>query len=459
MVKVAKRYVIWKNTLYLGACDQVRLAWPFELDEAASLGGVRHIELLVERNRVRMASCAPNASPDGAISLGIVGAGVMGTAIAALALSRGMTVHIADADAAALQRAGQTVFDLAGGDSPAMGRFKATADLDEIVACDVVLEAVVEDEMKKGALLCELEQCMPQGNLLATNTSTIPISRLARALRNPERLCGTHFFLPVAERPVVEVIFADDTSLEARAAAIGLAMALGRDALPAPDTAGFVVNRLMMPYVSEAMQLLTEGVEPELIERVAVDFGMPKGPLSLLDEIGLDTALDCGWVFAGAYEDRIAVSPLLVTMVKAGRLGRKTGAGFFRYRTQEFGKIDQEADPATAGIVARWAGPATATAAEDVATRLFLPMVFEGARMLEEHEQCLAADVDLGVVLGLGMARARGGPLFWCDRVGAGRVLKMAEPLRTLGLRMEPPATIRRMAERGMTFHGDTSNA
>ena len=449
-----------KNGLSLRAGENVRLAGLFALDDGAQGEGVPHTALLLEKNRRRMESFVSVASQQEPPVLGIVGAGVMGTAIAADALSRGVTVRITDVDEAALQRVGETVSCLLSSDDlSTRGRLKATGNLDEIVACDIVLEAVVEDEMKKGALLCDLDRRMPPESLLATNTSTIPISRLARSLQHPERLCGTHFFLPLCERPVVEVIFSDGTSPAARAAAIGLVMTLGRNSLLAPDAVGFVVNRLMMPYVSEGMQLLTEGVEPETIEGVAVDFGMPKGPLGLLDEVGLDTALDCGWVFSGAYEDRIAVSPLLVAMVKARRLGQKSGAGFFRYTPKENGEVERVADPAATEIVARWAGRATNATAEDVAARLFLPMVFEGARMLEEHEGCLAADVDLGAMLGLGMASARGGPLFWCDRVGAKRVLEIAEPLRSLGARMEPPEPLRRLAETGMTFYGQTGGS
>ena len=307
-----------------------------------------------------------------------------------------------------LHRGAERLINQVGKIRAASSRFGVTQDLDEIASCDMVLEAVVEDEMKKATLLRDLDARMPPQNLLATNTSTIPIGRLARALHNPERLCGTHFFLPLPERPMVEVIFSSDTSTQIRAAAIRFAAKLDRSAVLAPDVVGFVVNRLMMPYVSEAMQLLTEGVEFDVVEQVAVQFGMPKGPLSLLDEIGLDTALDCGWgVFAGAYEERIAVSPLLVAMVKAGRLGQKTAAGFFRYSTAEDGSLKQDADPVAAELVARWATTARTVAEEEVASRLFLPMVFEGTRILDEHDGCMPADIDLGGVLGLGMAPQR----------------------------------------------------
>ena len=235
------------------------------------------------------------------------------------------------------------------------------------------------------ARLRDIDRRLPRETLLATGTSTIPVGRLAQGLAHPERVCGVHFFLPVAERPVVEVIAGPATPAAACKKAVGLAAALGKEAISAPDVVGFLVNRLMLPYVSEAMQLLAEGVAEETIERAALDFGMPQGPLSLLDEIGLDTALDCGWVFAGAYEDRIAISPLLVALVKARRLGLKTRAGFFRYTRRDDGSFAQEIDPAVAaarsGAGRRRARSASADA---VAARLFLPMLFEGVRLLEE---------------------------------------------------------------------------
>lgn len=453
MVKLAKRDVLRKDAVSVRADSNVELAGPFRLDVEVARQGKLHIERLLELNRQRMASWDADCFGGEKLQLGITGAGVMGAAIAADALEHGMNVLLMDADEAALHRGAERVMKQVGKSGTPSSRFGVTQDLDEIASCEMVLEAVVEDEMKKAALLRDLDKRMPAEKLLATNTSTIPIGRLARALQNPDRLCGTHFFLPLPERPMVEVIFSSDTSTEIRAAAIRFAARLDRSVVLAPDAVGFVVNRLMMPYVSEAMQLLTEGVQFDVVEQVAVQFGMPKGPLSLLDEIGLDTALDCGWVFAGAYEERIAVSPLLVAMVKAGRLGQKTGAGFFRYSTAEDGSSRQVADPAAAELVARWATPANTVTEEEVASRLFLPMVFEGTRILDEHDRCVPADVDLGVVLGLGMAPQRGGPLFWCDQVGTQALLDIAAPFKGLGPRMEPPVPLQRMAEEETCFY------
>ena len=378
----------------------------------------------------------------------------MGTAIGAAALARGFHVRIIDVDRQASLRAPQAITGAARQHyGSATGSVATAEDLESITACDTVIESVVEDENKKVSVLRDLDQRMPPDRLLATNTSTLPIGRLARHLATPERLCGIHFFLPVPQRRAVELIFTECTRPATRSAAFNLAIALERDVLLAPDATGFIVNRLMMPYVAEAMQLLTEGARVEQIEEVATRFGMPVGPLSLLDEIGLDTAFHCGWIFAGAYEDRIAVSPILVALVKAGRLGRKTGAGFFRYLFHADGTARQMTDPELAVIVARWSKERLPFTDEEVALRLFLPMVFEGARLLDEHEAVLASDVDLGVILGLGMSPARGGPLYWCDRVGAQRICELARPLAPLGVRMTPPERICRMGEQNATFY------
>lgn len=378
----------------------------------------------------------------------------MGTAIGAAALARGFRVRITDANQEVCLRARQAIVEAAREHyGSATGAVETAEDLKAITACDTVIESIVEDESKKVAVLRDLDQRMPPERLLASNTSTLPIGRLARNLATPERLCGMHFFLPVPQRHVVELIFTECTRPATRSAAISLAVALERDVLMAPDATGFIVNRLMMPYVAEAMLLLAEGVRAEKIEEVATRFGMPMGPLTLLDEIGLDTAFHCGWIFAGAYQDRIAVSPVLVALIKAGRLGRKTDAGFFRYVSQTDGATQQETDPELAKIVARWSKERVLIADEEIALRLFLPMVFEGARILDEHEAVLASEVDLGVVLGLGMSPARGGPLYWCDCVGARRMVELAKPLASLGVRMAPPERICRMAERNATFY------
>ncbi len=378
----------------------------------------------------------------------------MGTAIGAAALARGFHVRIIDVNRQASLRAPQAITGAACKHyGSATGTVETAEDLESITACDTVIESVVEDEGKKVAVLCDLDQRMPPERLLASNTSTIPIGRLARDLATPERLCGMHFFLPVPQRPAVELIFTKCTRPATRSAAISLAVALERDVLLAPDGTGFIVNRMMMPYVAEAMQLLVEGVRAERIEEVATRFGMPMGPLTLLDEIGLDTAFHCGWIFAGAYGERIAVSPVLVALIKAARLGRKTGTGFFRYVSQADGAAQQETDPELAKIVACWSKERDSVTDEEIALRLFLPMVFEGARILDEHAAVLASEVDLGVILGLGMSPARGGPLYWCDRVGTRRMLELAKPLASLGVRMEPPQRIRRMAEQNATFY------
>ncbi|MDD4268330.1 MAG: 3-hydroxyacyl-CoA dehydrogenase NAD-binding domain-containing protein [Pirellulales bacterium] len=429
----------------------------FQLDRARGDNAVRHIERLLAANRQRLATAEAIGVQGSIAAIGIVGAGTMGLAVAATAIRHGIDVVLTDAVEAAWTRAAEKLAEIAethpGGGKP-LGKATATGRIESLAACDVVLESIVEDADAKRALLRDIDRRLPRETLLATGTSTIPVGRLAQGLAHPERVCGVHFFLPVAERPVVEVIAGPATPAAACKKAVGLAAALGKEAISAPDVVGFLVNRLMLPYVSEAMQLLAEGVAEETIERAALDFGMPQGPLSLLDEIGLDTALDCGWVFAGAYEDRIAISPLLVALVKARRLGLKTRAGFFRYTRRDDGSFAQEIDPAVAALLERWKTPRGGSASADaVAARLFLPMLFEGVRLLEEHAGCLPGDIDLGAVLALGMSPRRGGPLFWADQVGIPELLRLAGPLAGIGKRMQPPDRLRRMAQDKRSFY------
>lgn len=440
-----------------GASRTLGISAAFQLDQARGDDAVRHIEQLLAANRRRLATAEEISGQRAIATIGIVGAGTMGLAVAATAIRQGIDVVLTDTLESAWTSAGEKLARIAEthqGRGKPVGQAAATGRSESLAACDVVLELIVEDAGAKGSLLRDLDARLPRETLLATGTSTIPVGRLARGLAHPERLCGVHFFLPVEERPVVEVIAGPATAAAASKKAVGLAAALRKEAIFAPDVVGFLVNRLMLPYVSEGMQLLAEGVAVETIERAALDFGMPKGPLSLLDQVGLDTALDCGWVFAGAYEDRIAISPLLVAMVKARRLGSKTGAGFFRYTRRDDGSLEQETDPAVAALVERWKTPrGDPAAADSVAARLFLPMLFEGVRLLEEHAGCLPGDIDLGAVLALGMSPRRGGPLFWADQVGIVELLRLAGPLAGIGRRMEPPDRLRRMAEHKTAFY------
>ena len=181
-------------------------------------------------------------------------------------------------------------------------------------------------------LYAQLQRHLGPQTILASNTSTIPLQRLGRGLADASRFCGLHFCHPVQQRPLVEIVCGPQTSDATIAAAVAHARRIDRMPMVVQDGPGFVVNRLLFPYLNEALELLREGVPAESIERAAAEFGMTIGPLRLMDEIGLDTTLQAAWVLGAAFPERVVSSPLLVSLVKAGRLGQKTGAGFFSYR-------------------------------------------------------------------------------------------------------------------------------
>jgi 3-hydroxyacyl-CoA dehydrogenase len=312
---------------------------------------------------------------------------------------------------------------------------------------------VVEDLFVKERVLVDLEPRLAAATVLGSNTSTISIGRLAERLANPARFCGIHFFLPVSRRPLIEVVLGPQSSPATVATAVAFAGALGKIPLVVPDSPGFVVNRLMLLYLSEALQLLADGASIEQVEQVAAEFGMRLGPLALIDQIGLDVVLDCGWVLAGKLGESLVPSPPLVAMVKAGRLGQKSGSGFFLYREDGGRKEADGPDPAVREILARWGRTPREHTPESIAARLFLPMLLEATRLLAEGRIDDPRDIDLAVVFGFGFPAARGGLLYWADTFGAGRIVEMLGPLAGLGPRVQPTPFLMDMAAAGRRFY------
>lgn len=421
---------------------------------------------LVQFNRRRAETLCPSAPERVIRSVGIVGAGTMGASIAAVTVRHRLRVVITDACDRELEDLPARVArelpeqaPSAGGPAKWSGSpwLQPTADLGSIARCDLVVETVVEDPSAKQQIFGQLETELGEDTILTSNTSTIPINRLAAGLADPARFCGVHFFHPVRDRRLVEIVRGSQSSDSTLAAAVGYVRAIGKIPLIVNDGPGFLVNRLLLPYASEAMQLLLEGAEVEAVERAGVEFGMTWGPLRLLDEVGLDTALDCGWVLAGSYPNTVAVaaSPLLAAMVKAGRLGRKSGAGFFTYGDPRGKTRAVRPNPAVNEMITRWAEPRGRHTPQTIITRLFLPMLLEATRILQEGIVSDPRLVDFGLIFGLGFPRARGGLLYWADTLGARRIVDMLRPLAPLGPRAEPTPMLREMAEQDRRFYED----
>ena len=394
-------------------------------------------------------------------NVGIIGAGMMGTSIAAAHVKFRLPVVIHDLDAESLDRAEARIADaLDKADSHFMpGAFRryvrVTGDLADVARCDLVLESIAETLPAKLQLYARMREHLDQRTIVASNTSTIPLQRLTSGFADASRFCGLHFCHPVEQRPLVEIVRGPRTSDRTIAAAVAHARRIDRMPLVVEDGPGFVVNRLLFPYLGEALELLREGASAESIECAAAEFGMSVGPLRLIDEIGLDTTLQAAWVLAAALPERIVSSPLLVALVKAGRLGRKTGAGFFSYHGSACDGIS-EVDPSAAVIIAPWLEASLPRTSEELTCRLMLPMLLEATRILEEGKVRDVRDVDLAVLFGLGFPAAKGGLLWWADTLGAAQIVALLQSLgATMGPRAEPTPMLKRMAQNGERFYRD----
>lgn len=399
-------------------------------------------------------------------SVAVIGAGIMGAGIAAANLRRGLPTALNDANRDALGRAVTQILEEVSFDKKKRGAdmkkllrqaplLNATTVDAEIAANDLVIEAVVENLELKRQIFRRLEPQMREDAILASNTSTIPITKLADGLARPDQFCGIHFFNPVRKMQLVEVIRGKQTSDQTVVTAVAYAKRLGKFPIVVNDGPGFLVNRLLLPYLNEALILLSRGVEIRLLEKVAKDFGMPMGPIMLYDMVGLDTAFYAGRTMWEAYPDRIKPSPILPALVKAGRLGQKTGLGFFSYKNK---KQRAEADPTLGPLIEPYLEPVDRTYdARTVEHRLFLPMLLEATRILQEGIVRDARDVDLGLIFGVGFPPFKGGLLFWADKVGAAQIVEWLKPLAELGSRMQPTPLLLEMAASGRKFYDSKS--
>ena len=403
-------------------------------------------------------------------TVSVIGAGIMGQGIAAANVRRHIPTALSDAQPEALRRGVENILQevsynkkLKGPDAHRVVEFgpllSATTSEGEIAAASLVIEAIIERADVKQSLYAKLEPLMRPEAILASNTSTIPITTLAEKLKHPQRFAGLHFFNPVRKMPLVEVIRGRQTSDETVATLVAYAKRLGKSPIVVADGPGFLVNRLLLPYMNEAVLLLLEGVSPKAIDRAAKNFGLPMGPLELFDVVGLDTAKHAGHTMHEAFPDRVVDSPLIASLVAAGRLGQKSGTGFFSYRNK---RKRAEPDPALEQFVrplqsksAASAGGKSQLTDEQITDRLILPMLLEATRVLEDKIAKDARDVDLGLIYGIGFPPFRGGLLFWSDTLGAAAILKRLEPYQALGARYHPTAMLKRLARDGKKFYDE----
>ncbi|QDU91594.1 Fatty acid oxidation complex subunit alpha [Pirellulimonas nuda] len=450
----------------LAALELMLEAAPLPLDEAlkleaesfAPLFGSKENRALLNvfflQDRAKKTPPAPSPQPPAPARVSVLGAGVMGQGIAAAHARRGIPVLLADSRPEALANGiagvvGEASYDKAlGGPSAAraieMAALVGPGLSDEALAeSDIVIEAIYEDLRAKRELLGRLAPLAADDALLCSNTSTIPITQLAQGLPHPERFCGLHFFNPVRKMPLVEVIRGAETSDATVAQAAAHARRIGKTPVVVADGPGFLVNRLLLPYMNEAALMAEEGVPIRKIEGAAKRFGMPMGPLTLFDVVGLDVATHAGGVMAAAFPDRMQAASIVPRLVEADRLGQKNGRGFFDYPSSKPGKTPRGEPSAEVDAMLEVDSPVdVAELPYDLADRLLLPMLLEATRAIEDGIVADVRDVDLALILGIGFPPHKGGLFFWADQVGADAILQRLETLTPLGSRFEPTAML-----------------
>ena len=313
---------------------------------------------------------------------------------------------------------------------------------------DLVIEAVFEDLEVKHEVMRQVESVVREDCVIASNTSTIPIHRIAEVVKRPERVVGMHFFSPVEKMPLLEVIVTDETAPWVTVTAVAFGRRMGKTVIVVEDHPGFWVNRILAPYMNEAGRLLEEGEIVDTIDRCMTRFGFPVGPVTLLDEVGIDVAHKASKVMFDAFGDRLRPLPGLEHMTTEGRLGRKAGRGFYRYE----GGVKQSVDETAYEIIG--AVPDSKVPREDVTDRLLFAMLNEAARALDDGVVRNARDGDIGAVFGIGFPAFRGGPLRYLDSYGVGQTVTTLEELAgKYGERFTPAPLLKRMAEDGSRFH------
>ena len=392
--------------------------------------------------------------------VGVLGAGVMGGGIAQLAADRGISVRMKDikeeflgkglAEANRLFQAKVKRRRLKKHEAQfRLDRISPTLAYDGFGTLDVVIEAVVEKLPVKRQVLKEVESLTGGKVIFASNTSSLPITEIAAESAHPGQVVGMHFFNPVHRMPLVEVIRGKKTSDEAAATVYALAKAMGKVPVVCSDGPGFLVNRLLMPYMNEAAYLLLEGVPVEVVDKAMLAFGMPMGPVRLMDEVGLDVAYHVGTYLESCFKDRMKGAPLLKAISETKFLGKKGGAGFYFY--DDKGK-ETGLNPELQNLLPS-AKPAPPEGS--LQERMVLPMINEASRLLAEGIVRTAGEVDLGMIMGTGFPPFRGGLLRYADTLGAARLAERLSALaQQVDSRFAPSPQILDLAKHNATFYG-----
>ena len=401
-----------------------------------------------------------SASPRQIRRLGVVGSGFMGSGIAGTAvLNVEVDTRLKDADLFRVGKGIRAATDILDErlkrrrlTRPQHERLRALLSGSDDYAgfgrADLVIEAVFEELELKRRILAEVEQRVRPDAIFASNTSTLPIREIAAEAAYPERVLGMHFFSPVEKMPLLEVIPTDATSPEAVVTAVRFGRRMGKTVIVVEDHPGFWVNRILSPYLGQAGLLVEEGVPIELVDRAMTEWGFPVGPVALLDEVGLDVAQKAAKVMQEAFGERMRPGVGLERLLQAGRLGRKNGRGFYRYRDGHKTGVDD----GVYGLLN--VKPSDSADPETVRRRLVYAMLNEAAAACGEGVIRSARDGDIGAIYGIGFPAFRGGPLRMIDDFGAARVIETLYELQDrYGERFRPAPALAEMARQGGRYY------
>lgn len=411
----------------------------------------------------------PAVKPRKIEKIAMLGAGLMGGGIAYVTLNAGLAVRLKDRDEPSVARGVKSVADLLDEDvkrkkltridrEKKLALLTATTDYSGLKSADLVIEAVFEDLAVKHAVVREVEAAGAPGVIIASNTSSIPIGKIAAAATHPENVVGMHYFSPVHRMPLLEVIQTKQTSPEVVATAVAFGKKQGKTVIVVNDGYGFYTSRILGPLMSEASYILMEGAPIDFIDKAMTAWGWPVGPIALLDEVGIDVAAHVGPIMLEAFGDRLAPPPTMARLVADDRKGRKNKRGFYLYgdesRKKGRGKRVDESVYAVLGLPVPDAKKKPAILREEIQMRCSLQLVNEAMRCLGEGILRSVRDGDIGAIFGLGFPPFRGGPFRYTDAVGPALVLKRIQDYeQRFGKRWTPAPALVEMAGSGKRFY------
>lgn len=396
----------------------------------------------------------------------VLGAGIMGGGIAYQSASTGVSVLMKDIKTEQLdlgmneasklllkevERKKTTPEKMA----KVIASITPTLSYADFASTQFVVEAVVENEKIKKAVLADVEKVTSPDTVLSSNTSTISITKLAEGLSRPEKFCGMHFFNPVHRMPLVEIIRGAKTSEETIAQAVQYANQMGKTPIVVNDCAGFLVNRILFPYFKGFVHLIEDGVDFQKIDKVMEKFGWPMGPAYLLDVVGIDTGAHALKIMADAFPDRMAypTKTIIEVMYENKRFGQKNGLGFYEYELDKKGKPVKKVNPIVYELIKPVVKNQVEVTDEDIVMRMMIPMIVESSRCLEDKIVNTSTEVDMGLLLGLGFPPFRAGPLKYADSLGLKKLEETSKKFHSIGHMYEFTPFMKNLAAENKTYY------